>query len=71
MTVKTLTYIHQLLIENEARHHKAVEITRKTRNEAEDTGADNLPTLENAYKATREKWNDALQALAEFETREW
>lgn len=71
MTVKTLTYIHQLLVENEARHHKAVEIARKARNEAEEKDLDNAPDMEDIYQVTRKSWDDALQALAEFETREW
>lgn len=71
MTVKTLTYIHQLLIENEARHHKAAEIARKARNEAEEKNLDNLPSMEDLYQVTRKSWDDALRALAEFENREW
>ena len=69
MTVKTLTYIHQLLIEDEARRRKAMEIARKAYREAEDTDADNLPDLEDIYQVTRECWNKSHCALAEFENR--
>ena len=71
MTVKTLTYIHQLLIENETRRSKALEIARKARNDAEETGADNLPTLEDLYKIEFKACAEARDALADFEAREW
>lgn len=71
MTIKTLTYIHQLLIEDEARRRKAREIARKAYHEAEDTDADNLPDMEDIYRATGESWNKAHDALAEFEAHEW
>lgn len=71
MTIKTLTYIHQLLIENEAKHHNAKELARKARNEAEEKDLDNLPDMEDIYQITRGEWIDAHNARTEFEAREW
>ena len=71
MTVKTLTYIHRLLIENEDKLHKAKELARKARNEAEEKDLDTLPDMEDIYEVTREKWLDAHNARVEFEAREW
>ena len=71
MTIKTLTYIHRLLIEDEAKRHKAKELAREARNEAEEKDLDNLPDLEDLYEVTREHWIEAHNARVEFEAREW
>lgn len=71
MTIKTLTYIHQLLIDDVARCRRANEIATDARNRAEDEEADNLQTLEEARKKTWEHLRKATNALEDFEAQEW
>ena len=71
MTIKNLTYIHQLLIENEATRKAALNIVRDARNQAEDNEAANLLDLQRAYEKAWRAYNDALNARTDFEDKEW
>lgn len=71
MTIKTLTYIHQLLIDDVARCRQANRIATDARNRAEDEEADNLQTLEDVRKKAWEHLSKAVDALADFEAQEW
>lgn len=71
MTIKTLTYIHQLLIDDAARCRKAHQIATDARNRAEDEEAENLQALEDVRKKTWEHLRKATNALEDFEAQEW
>ncbi len=71
MTIKTLTFIHSLLIEEES--EKAAELRRlhDVKELAEDMDADNLGAIQDGYNLVHEQWSNALAALVEFEEHEW
>lgn len=71
MTIKTINYVHDLLIENESKAKFALKITRESRDHAREIEAYNLETLEDLYKKAFGEWRDALAALQEFEEKEW
>ena len=71
MNFKTLNYIHQLLVEQEARCRKAYEIARDARNEAEDNDAENVEALRAVCEKVRGSWDEAMDALRSFEDKEW
>ena len=71
MTIKNLTYIHQLLIENEATRKASLDIVRAARSHAEDNEAANLPDLQRTCEKAWKSYNDALNALRDFEDKEW
>lgn len=82
MTVCTLTYIHQLLIENERRMGHEAELAHKARKEAMDAmdealengtpaGQDAMRATESVYQSARKSWAAARAALDEFESHEW
>lgn len=71
MTIKTLTHIHNLLIEAERVAHAEKELFRKARNSAEDNNDPNLECIEAQYNKARDKWLTATNALDEFESHDW
>lgn len=71
MTIKTLTYIHELLKEAEKTSLGAQEVARKARNEAEEKGADNFECLDSVYHKVRESYLKASTALADFEEHDF
>lgn len=71
MTIKTLTHIHNLLIEEKNRKEKALDIIRKAMYEAEENNAPNLQTLKNTYEKMRESYREADYAFDDFENHEW
>lgn len=71
MTVKTLAYIHNLLVENEKKFMAARRLTRNVLNAAEKEGADNLESLQAAYDRAYKSWIEAAHVLAQFEERDW
>ena len=70
MTIKTLTFIHQLLIEEEAKTARLEKWCREQLYTAEDEGK---PTEQLAKEKDMMSRNHskALEALAEFENHEW
>ena len=71
MTIKTLIYIHNALIEKEKACRTSVEILRKARNQAEYDESDNFKDLCEAYTKVWNSWVEAEAALREFEEKEW
>ena len=71
MKLKTLNYIHQLLIENEAKTCKAKEITREALIRAEEEEAANCESLQKSYDNMRMAYNEALEARMDFEEQDW
>ena len=70
MTVKTLTYIHSMLKDEEEKYRRLKEAYRDTLHEAEDSGVDSAQAKA-MYEHAKKAWSDAYSALNEFETREW
>lgn len=71
MKVKTLMYIHQLLVEDEARHETARKMVREAMRKAEEEGAENVVALKDAYDKAYESYRAARGAREDFEAREW
>ena len=71
MNVKTLSYIHQLLVENEAKLKNAENLVVDARNKAEKEGAENYPDLCDAAKRARVSWGKAYDALQDFDAQDW
>ena len=71
MTIKTLTYIHNLMIEAEKIARASKDMLLKARNEAEDNGAPDFDSLDREYKKARERWLEADRMLGEFESQEF
>lgn len=71
MTLATLNYIHSLLKHEEETRRNAKKLAFQSRDQAEAEGADNIPTLQELVKKTRESWNEADSALRDFEAQEW
>ncbi len=71
MTIKTLEFIHRLLIEEEAKTKKSYEDARRMRREYEgDNEAVNRDLMED-QKAAANEHTAALNALEDFEGHEW
>ena len=71
MTIKTLTYIHNLLIDKEKVTNSAKELARKNLINAEENELPNLKSFENLYQKTYNSWLEASRALDEFEQHEF
>lgn len=67
MTIKTLNYIHQLLIQEEASRRDFRKAARKA---ADDANSHNGPLAKAADRAY-DRWSEAHEALIDFERREW
>ena len=73
MTIKTLEYIHALLIEDERKRKEVYENSRRLQREYEENGADEELINrqdEDADEFMREHFA-ALNALEDFEGQEW
>lgn len=73
MTIKTLEYIHVLLIEDERKRKEVYENSRRLQREYEENGADEELINrqdEDAGKFMSEHFA-ALNALEDFEGQEW
>lgn len=71
MTVKTLTYIHNLLKEDANDKETTMNFVRTIYNEAV---RENKPTAEHIreqYQLCRDKYWEAREALEDFERKEW
>lgn len=71
MTLKTLNYIHQLLIEREAATIKAKKMVYEARAKAEEEEADNYKALCDAADRAWESYKEANDALRDFEDQDW
>ena len=74
MTIKTLEYIHELLVGQEAAMHEAYKAARKLQHEYEEseTPDEELVAKQKAAAELRMTFhNEALNALRDFEQQEW
>ena len=71
MTVKTLTYIHELLKEEDRRQAGAYKLIRDAAQRANEEDAPNKQTLHEQEQRAWQRHVEALNALAEFESKEW
>lgn len=71
MTIKTLTYIHNLLIENEKKTMGARKTVSQALKKAEEENADNIETLKRVNEETFRAWSKAFDSLKDFEAQEW
>lgn len=70
MTIKTLTFIHQLLIEEEAKTSRIEKWTREQLYAAEDEGKPTEELTKDKDRAFKHH-SEALAALQDFENHEW
>lgn len=71
MTIKTLEFIHNLLVGEEAKTKRVYEDARRMRREYEgDDEAVNRELMED-QKAAADEHVSALNALEDFESHEW
>lgn len=73
MTIKTLEYIHKLLIEDERKTNEDYKGSRKLQHEYEDHDApkDLIARQTEAADGYMHKHLAALDALTDFESHEW
>lgn len=71
MTLETLNYIHSLLEHEEETQRNAKKLAFQSWEQAEEAGADNVPALREMVEKTRASWNEANNALRDFEAQEW
>lgn len=74
MTIKTLRYIHDLLVETEKRTKEEFCNAKKLLREMENREEPDEELIERqreASEAFRNVWKDAEVALIEFEEKEW
>lgn len=71
MKIKTLSYIHNLLKEEAEKRKEEYLIAATAKKNATDEELENDPSIEAAYKVARNKWNEADNALSDFEDQEW
>lgn len=71
MTIKTLTFIHNLLKEEAAKREDAKKWILERYYEATENNAPNAETLRTQYNVAKEKYYEATNALEDFEQKEW
>ena len=71
MTIKTLTYIYDLLKEDVQSQENAKNYIREVYNKALEEGQENAPFLRKQYETQRNKLREAENALEDFEAKEW
>lgn len=71
MTIKTLTYIHNLLIEDVKTQTNAKDYTRTIADKAEAEEAPNAEYLRKQQRIAFDKYLKATRALEDFEAKEW
>lgn len=71
MTIKTLTYIHNLLKEDVNTHANAKDYIRQVADKAEAEEAPNAQYLREQYNKAFNKYCEACNALQDFEAKEW
>jgi len=67
MTIKTLNYIHQLLIREEETRRAARNTARKAAAEVDRYDGPLAEVADKAYHL----WSEAHEALMDFEAKEW
>ena len=71
MTLATLNYIHSLLKHEEETQRNAKKLAYQSWENADAEGADNAPALRELVEKARASWNEADNALRDFEAQEW
>ena len=71
MTIKTLEYIHRLLLDSVEVHQNARNLMYQCVRDAEDANADNLDTLKGQYDIAYKNLSAARDALSDFEMQEF
>lgn len=71
MTIKTLTYIHDLMCEELTKRKDAYNYIREVANKAIDEEAPNAQFLSTQRDTAWQKYIEATNALADFEAKEW
>lgn len=71
MTIKTLTFIHDLLTEETEKRRLANKWISEIYQKAVDEDAPNVQTLEEQKETAWNKYFEASRALDEFEQKEW
>lgn len=71
MTIKTLTYIHNLLKEDVETQTNAKLYIQEVYNNALEEGKENASFLRQQYETQRRKLREAENALDDFEAKEW
>lgn len=74
MTVKTINHIYDLLVMDEAAKQSTLRMLREKRARLENEKPDETEAIELAQEACDKAWkvwSDALNALQEFEEKEW
>ncbi len=71
MTLTTLNYIHSLLMQEEEIRRRAKNLAIQSLHQAEKEQADNIPTLQSVSKKVQKSWQEAFDALHDFENQEW
>ena len=71
MKLKTVNYIHNLLVENERTTREARNMAREIKSKAKEENAENYETLKEVYDRAFDSWKDASRALEDFEDQEW
>ena len=71
MTIETLRYIHDLLIENEEKAKRAAKMAREAWAKAEEEDAPNQDELSTLYHSLRKAEHAAFDVLHDFAAHEW
>ncbi|MCD8331157.1 MAG: hypothetical protein LUB63_01310 [Oscillospiraceae bacterium] len=71
MTIKTLEYIHRLLIQAKAETKKAYNAARDLQHQYEETGDPRMAAQEEVAEALMHRHFEAHNALEDFESCEW
>lgn len=71
MTIKTLTYIHNLLIEDVKTQTQVKDYIRTVADRAEAEEAPNAEYLREQQRIAFDKYLKASRALEDFEAKEW
>ena len=71
MKLKTINYIHNLLIDNERITREAKNMARNIKEKAKEENAENYETLKEVYYRAFDSWKDASMALEDFDNQEW
>lgn len=75
MTIKTLKYIHELLLENEAEAKFVYKNARKLQHEYEESESENAEELAKSQATWADDCmkahTEALNALNDFESQDW
>lgn len=71
MTIKTLTYIHNLLKEDVAQREDVKKYIREVYDTALEATDPTAEHLREQYNDAKDKYYDALHALEDFEAKEW